>query len=113
MTERPSAAELWPVLSEGVRDKLLAYGHKHWQQVYEDVALQNQNWIPLRSPVATRAGYDEMNRITQRVSQLVLDACRRRARTAGELRVGPVLQASLKRTVDDAARWGAYWMPTA
>ena len=86
MTTRPSAAELWPVLPEDVREKLLAYGHKYWQQVYEDVALQNQNWIPLRSPVGTHAGYDEMNRITQRVSQLVLDACRRRARTAGELR---------------------------
>ncbi|WBQ06430.1 hypothetical protein [Kribbella sp. CA-293567] len=86
MTERPSAAELWPVLPADVREKLLAYGHKYWSQVYEDVALQNQNWIPLRSPVGTHAGYAELNRITQRVSQLVLDACRRRARTAGELR---------------------------
>ncbi|WP_328329279.1 hypothetical protein OHA70_05645 [Kribbella sp. NBC_00382] len=86
MTNRPSAAELWPVLPEHVREKFLAYGHKYWQQVYDDVALQNQNWIPLRSPVATHAGFAEMNRITQRVSQLVLDACRRRARTAGELR---------------------------
>lgn len=101
MTERPSAAELWPVLSEGVRDKLLAYGHKHWQQVYEDVALQNQNWIPLRSPVATRAGYDEMNRITQRVSQLVLDACRRRARTAGELRQVLQVPADRIQLLDD------------
>jgi hypothetical protein len=86
LTIRPSAAELWPVLPEIVREKLLAYGHKYWQQVYDDVALQNQDWIPLRSPVGTHAGYAEMNRITQRVSQLVLDACRRRARTAGELR---------------------------
>ncbi|MFC5266434.1 hypothetical protein ACFPJ1_30335 [Kribbella qitaiheensis] len=101
MTERPSAAELWPVLSEGVRDKLLAYGHKHWQQVYEDVALQNQNWIPLRSPVATRAGYDEMSRITQRVSQLVLDACRRRARTAGELRQVLQVPADRIQLLDD------------
>ncbi|GAA1608068.1 hypothetical protein GCM10009789_73130 [Kribbella sancticallisti] len=86
MTQRPSAAELWPVLPAEVRDRLLAYGHKYWQQVYDDVALQNQNWIPLRSPVGTHAGYDELNRVTRRVSQLVLDACRRRARTAGELR---------------------------
>jgi hypothetical protein len=86
MTQRPSAAELWPVLPEPVRAKLLAYGHKHWEQVYFDVALQNQNWIPLRSPVATHAAYDEMNRVTQQVSRLVLECCRRRARTAGELR---------------------------
>jgi len=86
VTSRPSAAELWPVLPEPVREKLLAYGHKYWQQVYDDVALQNQNWIPLRSPVGTHAGAAEMNRITARVAQLVLDACRRRARTAGELR---------------------------
>ena len=61
MTERPSAAELWPVLPVAVREKLLAYGHKYWQQVYEDVALQNQNWIPLRSPVvdACRVRRDE------------------------------------------------------
>jgi hypothetical protein len=86
MTQRPSAAELWPVLPEPVRAKLLAYGHKYWEQVYHDVALQNQNWIPLRSPVATHAAYDEMNRVTQQVSRLVLECCRRRARTAGELR---------------------------
>ncbi|MEV6288199.1 hypothetical protein [Kribbella sp. NPDC051770] len=86
MTARPSAAELWPELPEPVRAKLLAYGHKYAEQVYDDVALQNQNWIPLRSPVATHAAYAEMNRVTQQVSRLVLECCRRRARTAGELR---------------------------
>ncbi|MEV8374531.1 hypothetical protein AB0P21_17460 [Kribbella sp. NPDC056861] len=86
MTTRPSAADLWPVLPDEVRQKFLDYGHKHWAQVYEDVALHSQHWLPLRTPIGTYAGVDEMNRITQRVSQLVLDACRRRARTAGELR---------------------------
>jgi hypothetical protein len=86
MTERPSVHELWPDLPEPVRERLLAYGHKYWQQVYEDVALQNQDWIPLRSPVATHAAYAEMNRVTEVISRLVLEACRRRARTAGELR---------------------------
>lgn len=86
MTGRPSVHELWPDLPEPVRERLLAYGHKYWQQVYEDVALQNQNWIPLRSPVATHSAYAEMNRVTEAVSRLVLEACRRRARTAGELR---------------------------
>lgn len=99
---RPSAAELWPVLPEAVREKLLAYGHKYWQQVYDDVALQNQNWIPLRSPVGTHAGYAELNRITARVSQLVLDACRRRARTAGELRAVLEVPDDRIQLIDDS-----------
>lgn len=99
---RPFAAELWPVLPEAVREKLLAYGHKYWQQVYDDVALQNQNWIPLRSPVGTHAGYAELNRITARVSQLVLDACRRRARTAGELRAVLEVPDDRIQLIDDS-----------
>lgn len=86
MTARRPVAEVWAQLPGQVRDQLLAYGHKSWQTVYEGVALHSQQWIPLRPPVVTHSGYAELNRVTQQMTRMVLAACRRRARTAGELR---------------------------
>jgi glutathionylspermidine synthase len=86
MTPRREVAEVWPRLPAEVRDRMLAYGHKSWHAVYEGVRLANQDWIPLRPPVLTHAGYAELSRVTEQMSRMVLAACRRRARTAGQLR---------------------------
>ena len=78
--------DLWPRLSEDVRTALVARGVESWQQVYDGVATHNKDWRPLRPPIMAAGAYRSMTDISATVARLILDACLRRATTAGELR---------------------------
>ncbi|WP_433162308.1 hypothetical protein [Kribbella sp. CA-247076] len=78
--------DLWPRLSEDVRTALVARGVESWQQVYDGVATHNKEWRPLRPPIMAASAYDAMTGISATVARLIVDACLRRATTAGELR---------------------------
>lgn len=76
----------WEALPDEVRAAMLACGEESWADIYRGVATKNKTWRPLRPPVLTRAAYQEITDLTARLGELILHACRRRARTAGELR---------------------------
>lgn len=76
----------WEGLPAEVRSAVVASGLRSWAEVYDGVATKNERWRPLRPPMMTPAEYGEVTRLTERLATLVLDACRRRASTAGELR---------------------------
>ncbi|MEU4607669.1 hypothetical protein AB0F43_32180 [Kribbella sp. NPDC023972] len=78
--------DLWPRFSEDVRTALVARGLDSWQQVYDGVATHNKEWRPLRPPIMSAAAYRSMTDISATVARLILEACLRRATTAGELR---------------------------
>jgi hypothetical protein len=78
--------DLWPQFSEDVRTALVARGVESWQQVYDGVATHNKEWRPLRPPIMSAAAYRSLTDISATVARLILEACLRRATTAGELR---------------------------
>jgi hypothetical protein len=78
--------DLWPRLSEDVRTALVARGVEAWEQVYDGVATHNKDWRPLRPPIMSVEAYRAMTDISATVARLILEACLRRATTAGELR---------------------------
>ncbi|MEI8408370.1 MULTISPECIES: hypothetical protein [unclassified Kribbella] len=78
--------DLWPRLSEDVRTAIVARGVESWQQVYDGVATHNKEWRPLRPPIMSVESYRSVTDISATVARLILDACLRRATTAGELR---------------------------
>jgi hypothetical protein len=79
-------SDLWPHLSEDVRTALVGRGVESWPQVYDGVATHNKEWRPLRPPIMSAAAYRSMTDISSTVARLILEACLRRATTAGELR---------------------------
>ena len=78
--------DLWHQLSEAARTALVARGTAAWEQVYDGVATHNKKWRPLRPPIMTAQTYRRLTDISADVARLILDACLRRATTAGELR---------------------------
>jgi hypothetical protein len=65
---------------------MLDTGKESWAEIYRGVATKNKTWRPLRPPMMTRARYREVADLTERLGELILAACLRRAATAGELR---------------------------
>jgi hypothetical protein len=78
--------DLWPRLSEDVRTALVARGVESWERVYDGVATHNKDWRPLRPPIMSSAAYEQFTDVSSAVARLILEACLRRATTAGELR---------------------------
>ncbi|MFF0264971.1 hypothetical protein [Kribbella sp. NPDC004536] len=79
-------SDLWHQLPEATRTALIERGTAAWREVYDGVATHNKEWRPLRPPIITTATYDTLTGISETVSRLILEACLRRATTAGELR---------------------------
>jgi hypothetical protein len=78
--------DLWHQLPEATRTALVARGTESWQQVYDGVATHNKEWRPLRPPIMSEGTYRSLTDVSATVARLILAACLRRARTAGELR---------------------------
>lgn len=79
-------AGAWEAIGEDVRSAMVACGRESWAGIYEGVATKNKQWRPLRPPVMTPRQYGEIAGLTDRLAELILDACLRRASTVGELR---------------------------
>jgi hypothetical protein len=78
--------DLWHQLPEATRTALVARGTASWREVYDGVATHNKEWRPLRPPIMSVGTYELLTEISATVSRLILEACLRRATTAGELR---------------------------
>jgi hypothetical protein len=82
----PPAGQAWTDLPEPARKALVETGAAAWEQVFHGRASYNTQWRLARPPVLTADAFRELNEVCDRIAQLILDTCRRRARTAGELR---------------------------
>ncbi|TDW17029.1 hypothetical protein [Kribbella kalugense] len=78
--------DLWHQLPEATRTALIARGTASWREVYDGVATHNKEWRPLRPPIMSVGMYESLTDISATVARLILEACLRRATTAGELR---------------------------
>lgn len=78
--------DAWDELPGPVRDEMLAAGTTGWSQVFAGVATYNEVWRPLRPVIVRQDRFDALNEVTDRMLGLLLETCRRRASTAGELR---------------------------
>ncbi|GAB3936169.1 hypothetical protein GCM10027614_12240 [Micromonospora vulcania] len=82
----PSADQAWTDLPEPARRAMVASGAAAWERVFHGRATYNKQWRLARPPVLTADAWRELNEVCDRLAQLILDACRRRVGTAGELR---------------------------
>ncbi len=78
--------DAWEELPADVRDDMLAAGTAGWPTVFAGVATYNTTWRPLRPVIVRQDRFDALNAVTDRMLELLLDTCRRRASTTGELR---------------------------
>ncbi|MEV6410343.1 hypothetical protein [Kribbella sp. NPDC051718] len=78
--------DAWGNLSSEVQKAVLAAGSDGWQTVFDEVATYNETWKPLRPVLMSKPWLEELYALSDRMLQLLLECCRRRASTAGELR---------------------------
>lgn len=76
----------WDELTPELQQLLLASGARGWPQVQAGVQSFNEHWRPIRPPIMTAAMFSALHQVADRVLELILQACQRRAATAGQLR---------------------------
>lgn len=76
----------WEALPAEARDLIVATGTRRWTEIQAGVQSFNEQWRPLRQPIMTQDTFDALHEVSARVLDIILQACRRRAATAGELR---------------------------
>ncbi|MFG2052719.1 hypothetical protein ACGFI9_01690 [Micromonospora sp. NPDC048930] len=82
----PPLGQAWTDLPESTRTGMVAAGAAAWEKIFHGRATYNKQWRLARPPVLTADAFRELNEVCDRIAQLILEACQRRARTAGELR---------------------------
>lgn len=82
----PPAGRAWRELPEPTRAAMVTAGAAEWERIFHGRATYNKQWRLARPPVLTADAYRELNEVCDRIVQLILEACQRRAGTAGELR---------------------------
>ncbi|MFC8223985.1 hypothetical protein ACFUTY_38190 [Streptomyces sp. NPDC057362] len=78
-------ADLWPHLPASWHARANEAAQQRYSHVFEGVAGAAGPWWPLRPMVISEAFHQELGELSDRLAMLVLEACRRRASTAGEL----------------------------
>jgi hypothetical protein len=91
----------WETLSDQAREQILACGVQNWARVHDNVPSYNQTWRPLRPVIMTSTTLDALHEVSVRLAQLILQACRRRADTAGQLRRELGVPAGRIRLLDE------------
>ncbi|MGP3953552.1 hypothetical protein [Streptomyces sp. 7N604] len=84
MNDAP-VVDLYDSLPEEFRRTAGALGGAHWGQVHAGVPRLADSWCPTRPLMLGEAAYARVGAVALRAAALVLEACRRRARTAGDL----------------------------
>ncbi|GAB3070235.1 hypothetical protein [Micromonospora schwarzwaldensis] len=82
----PPLGAAWTDLPESTRSAMVTAGAGAWEKIFHGRATYNTQWRLARPPVLTADAFRELNEVCDRIAQLILQACRRRAGTAGELR---------------------------
>jgi hypothetical protein len=83
MTSR--SADRWPTLPSQFTQTYLSRAMSGRHEVHGGVVGSQGPWRPLRPLVIDRAEHEHVGRVAARLMRLILDACMRRASTAGEL----------------------------
>jgi hypothetical protein len=91
----------WETLPVPVREQLVASGARHWAEVHENVPSYNESWRPLRPVIVTSSMFAALHEVSVRIAGLILQACQRRAGTAGELRQALGVPAGRIRLLDE------------
>jgi hypothetical protein len=94
--------DAWDGLPAPVRGDLLAAGAQSWSRVFAGRASVNPTWRLARPPMLSAAGLAALAGAADRMAELILDACRRRAGNAGELRRLLGVPAGEIRLLDEA-----------
>ncbi|MDI5938950.1 hypothetical protein QLR68_12430 [Micromonospora sp. DH15] len=81
----PPLDQAWNDLPESTRAAMVAAGAGAWKEIFYGCATYNQTWRLARPPVMPADAFRELNEVCDRLAQLILESCQRRARTAGEL----------------------------
>ncbi|KWV32059.1 hypothetical protein [Micromonospora rifamycinica] len=97
----PEPGRAWAELPESTRTAMVAAGAQEWERIFHGRATYNKQWRLARPPVLAADAFRELNEVCDRIAQLVLDACRRRAATAGELRALLGVPAGQTRLLDE------------
>lgn len=82
----PPLGQAWREIPESTRAAMVAAGAAEWERIFHGRATYNKQWRLARPAVLTADAFRELNEVCDRIAQLILEACQRRARTAGELR---------------------------
>ncbi|MDG4764624.1 hypothetical protein O7632_10995 [Solwaraspora sp. WMMD406] len=82
----PAASRAWLDLPDDVRADMVAAGARAWREVFDGRATYNERWRLARPPVMDETSFSVLNAVSDRLAQLIFEACRRRAGTAGDLR---------------------------
>ncbi|MFG3707185.1 hypothetical protein ACGF7U_21015 [Micromonospora sp. NPDC047670] len=98
----PSAAQAWLDLPAPVRAEMVAAGAESWRDTFDGRATYNKQWRLARPPVMDETSLGVLNAVSDRLAQLIFEACRRRAGTAGELRRLLNVPDGETRLLDDA-----------
>ncbi|MGN9776877.1 hypothetical protein ACTMS0_14105 [Micromonospora sp. H33] len=98
----PSAAQAWLDLPADLRADLVAAGAASWREIFDGRATYNKQWRLARPPVMDETSLGVLNAVCDRLAQLIFEACRRRAGTAGELRRLLGVPEGETRLLDDA-----------
>ncbi|WP_435209618.1 hypothetical protein [Micromonospora sp. bgisy143] len=98
----PSADGAWTDLPDPARRAMVATGAAAWERVFHGRATYNKQWRLARPPVLAADTWRELNDVCDRLAQLILDACRRRVHTAGELRRLLGVPAGETRLLDES-----------
>ncbi|PZF98200.1 hypothetical protein [Micromonospora deserti] len=98
----PSAARAWLDLPAPIRTAMVAAGAASWREIFDGRATYNKQWRLARPPVMDETSLGVLNAVCDRLAQLIFEACRRRAGTAGELRRLLGVAEGDTRLLDDA-----------
>jgi glutathionylspermidine synthase len=82
--ERPGF-DVWADLPDELRAAILAAGDRGWKRAFTGISTYNEVWRPLRPVLMRKEWLERLYALSDRMLQLVLECCRRRAGTAGEL----------------------------
>ena len=91
----------WETIPAEAQEQILACGVRDWAQVHQNVPSYNETWRPLRPVIMTSSMFAALHEVSVRVAELILQACQRRADTAGELRRALGVPAGRIRLLDE------------
>jgi hypothetical protein len=76
----------WDQLSPEVQQRIIDCGARNWRRLHDKVPGYQQIWRPIRPVIMTSGQLADLHAVSDRIGELILQSCLRRARTAGELR---------------------------
>ncbi|WP_158879769.1 hypothetical protein [Streptomyces sp. NRRL F-4428] len=77
--------DVYGTLPAKVRGRIDALGREHWRRAHAGIPRPADSWCPTRPLMLDADAFALVGAVADRAAGLVLEACRRRASTAGEL----------------------------